>query len=446
MGRRSRDYSREIDGGEYAGMHLRDSTKDTLASSGNRDDDEIDDGQHAQFLDADTVDSEESIEAEPVEENEEWSDQGSEAEGSDEGGGYAQYIDPDDDIDEDDEEDIEVSGNDEEENSDHEEVRAFVLLNSGYITAWYIHAQWTDAEIESVPYDKLLKARRIMRRQSARSHATEEEDDDEHESIEAKRDIAKKKLREMHLSSHLSSSKPKSPQTSSSSSFLASRERKNAPAVMSSRRPVSRLRQVVKPIQNAKARDPRFDSLSAGPVNLDLHAKSYGFLPDLYQTEIKQLRDQHAKLKRTEIHHAGPRAKSQQAAEIRDQRAHVEQELRRAESRQNERTRRERERSVKADFKKENQRRVDAGLKPFFPKKAQFQEALLRKQFDEMAQGSGTGSGASLRKAMDRKRRKDAHKEKKSLDAALGGGSRTDLRPMRHFSDAPRPHKRGRRG
>ena len=215
---------------------------------------------------------------------------------------------------------------------------------------------------------------------------------------------------------------------------------------MSSRRPVSRLRQVVKPIQNAKARDPRFDSLSAGPVNLDLHAKSYGFLPDLYQTEIKQLRDQHAKLKRTEIHHAGPRAKSQQAAEIRDQRAHVEQELRRAESRQNERTRRERERSVKADFKKENQRRVDASLKPFFPKKAQFQEALLRKQFDEMAQGSGTGSSASLRKAMDRKRRKDAQKEKKSLDAALGGGSRTDLRPMRHFSDAPRPHKRGRRG
>lgn len=427
MGRRSRDYSREIDGGEYAGMHLRDSTKDTLASSGNRDDDEIDDGQHAQFLDADTVDSEESIEAEPVEENEEWSDQGSEAEGSDEGGGYAQYIDPDDDIDENDEEGMEVSGNDEEENSDHEE-------------------DTLRHEIESVPYDKLLKARRIMRRQSARGHATDEEDDNEHESIEAKRDLAKKKLREMYLSSHSSSSKPKLSPTSSSSSSLASRERKNAPAVMSSRRPVSRLRQVVKPIQNAKARDPRFDSLSAGPVNLDLHAKSYGFLPDLYQTEIKQLRDQHAKLKRTEIHHAGPRAKSQQAAEIRDQRAHVEQELRRAESRQNERTRRERERSVKADFKKENQRRVDAGLKPFFPKKAQFQEALLRKQFDEMAQGSGTGSSASLRKAMDRKRRKDAQKEKKSLDAALGGGSRTDLRPMRHFSDAPRPHKRGRRG
>ena len=47
---------------------------------------------------------------------------------------------------------------------------------------------------------------------------------------------------------------------------------------------------------------------------------------------------------------------------------------------------------------------------------------------------------------MVRKRRKDANKEKKSLDAGLVGGSRTDLRPMRHFSDAPRPHKRGRRG
>ena len=57
---------------------------------------------------------------------------------------------------------------------------------------------------------------------------------------------------------------------------------------------------------------------------------------------------------------------------------------------------------------------------------------------------NGTGSSAALRKSMDRKRRKDAQKEKKSLDSALGGGARTDL--TSHRPGGARPHKRGRRG
>ncbi|WFD28287.1 rRNA biogenesis protein rrp36 [Malassezia nana] len=157
-------------------------------------------------------------------------------------------------------------------------------------------------------------------------------------------------------------------------------------------------------------------------LNLDLHAKSYNFMPGMYQNEIQSLRSTYGKLKKMEVNHAGPRAKSEQALQIREERAKVERALRRAESQENERRRRELERSVKSDFKKENQRRVDAGLKPFFPKKQQLQEAILRKKFDHMVGSNESQSSAAMRKAMDRKRKKEAQKQKKSLDAALGGG------------------------
>ena len=87
---------------------------------------------------------------------------------------------------------------------------------------------------------------------------------------------------------------------------------------------------------------------------------------------------------------------------------------------------------------------MDSGLRPYFPKKNEFKEAVLRKQFE------GLGDSSALRKTMDRKRRKDAQKERKSLDAALGGGARTDishnLSARRVSSEGHRPHKRGRRG
>lgn len=288
-------------------------------------------------------------------------------------------------------------------------------------------------ELDAVPFNKLVKAQRQLRRSNESA-----KDEPLFADIKEKRELAKQRLREMGFQS-----KPKTTQASAAHQ-LEVRENKNAPTVMSSRRPVSRLRNVVEPIQRGKVRDPRFDSLSAGPVNLDLHAKSYSFLPGVYADEIKSLRETHSKLKRMESHHAGPRAKSEQALNIRSERAKVELALRRAESQHNERIRRERERSVKADIKRENQRRVDSGLRPYFPKKNEFKEAVLRKQFE------GLGHSSALRKTMDRKRRKDAQKERKSLDAALGGGARTDishnLSARRVSSEGHRPHKRGRRG
>ena len=293
-----------------------------------------------------------------------------------------------------------------------------------------------------------MKARRAMNT----PHEKKELDQD---TLRERREAAKQQLRSLH------SDKPKKKEASQGQhKELESREHKSAPTVMSTRRPVSRARTVVQPTQTSKHRDPRFDSLSAGPVNLDLLSKSYKFLPEMYENEIKSLKTTYDKLKRMEAHHAGPHAKSEQALRIREERKNVELALRRAESQRSERIRRESERSVKSQIKKENQRRVDAGLRPYFPKKgrcifsnsAERTAQVLRHKYDQLSnqEGNKTSSGNALKKAMERKVRNDAQKDRKSLDAALGGGSRTDITPssrgMRSTSQSGPPRKRGRRG
>lgn len=69
------------------------------------------------------------------------------------------------------------------------------------------------------------------------------------------------------------------------------KERKShsAPAVLSSKFPVGRFRQVVSMPQNPTRRDPRFDDLS-GKYHKESFNKSYAFLGDYRQAEIDRLR------------------------------------------------------------------------------------------------------------------------------------------------------------
>ncbi|KAJ2884744.1 rRNA biogenesis protein rrp36 [Coemansia aciculifera] len=80
------------------------------------------------------------------------------------------------------------------------------------------------------------------------------------------------------------------------------RDSKKKPAVMSSKRPVSRFRQVVD-ISKPQTRDPRFDSLS-GHFNEDLYEKSYGFLDRQQEEEIESLKTQMQKIKSRDPHEA----------------------------------------------------------------------------------------------------------------------------------------------
>ena len=48
-------------------------------------------------------------------------------------------------------------------------------------------------------------------------------------------------------------------------------------------------------------------------------------------------------------------------------------------------------------------------------------EEMLRTKFEHL------GNSGAVRKTMDRRMRKNTQRERKSLDAALGGGARTDI-------------------
>ncbi|KAJ2690447.1 rRNA biogenesis protein rrp36 [Coemansia spiralis] len=80
------------------------------------------------------------------------------------------------------------------------------------------------------------------------------------------------------------------------------RDNRKKPAMMSSKRPVSRFRQVVD-IAKPQTRDPRFDNLS-GHFNEDLYEKSYGFLDKQREEEIESLKAQMQKIKSRDPHEA----------------------------------------------------------------------------------------------------------------------------------------------
>lgn len=104
-----------------------------------------------------------------------------------------------------------------------------------------------------------------------------------------------------------------------------------------------------------KSRDPRFDSLS-GPVNPTLFRASYGFLREQQTSELAALR-QTAKAARTNP------AVSEEDAEK------VEAALRRMESREVERTRRERDEGALRGWKKDERGKREEGKKGFWLKK-----------------------------------------------------------------------------
>ncbi|KAJ9477008.1 Ribosomal RNA-processing protein 36 [Pseudozyma hubeiensis] len=206
---------------------------------------------------------------------------------------------------------------------------------------------------------------------------------------------------------------------------LARRSNKNAPTEVSSKRPVSRRRNVIETASN-HVRDPRFESLS-GSVNKDLFSKSYSFLPEMFKDELGTLKKTLAKLKKQEAAQAGPKAKSEQALSIREERAKVEAALRRAEGLAGERERRARESAVKGKIKSQNKERVEKGLLPFYPKKSEVKQMLLKDKYDRLSGGGNEeGKRASgqekkqLKKALERRRKKNAQKEKRDMPAGIG--------------------------
>ncbi|CEH13442.1 Uncharacterized conserved protein [Ceraceosorus bombacis] len=256
---------------------------------------------------------------------------------------------------------------------------------------------------------------------------------------------------------------------------IASRIHKHAPTEQSSRRPVSRKRQVVD-VAASRSRDPRFSALSGSTHNKALFKASYGFLRDVQASEVGDLKTTLSRLNRLERNHAGPKARSERALEIREEKRRVEEALRRAEGLENERKRREREDAVLGGYKREQRERKRAGGKTYHLTDAAKRALILQDKYARLSGGKGAnatpvgGRGvgdasaapagnadrSALRKALERRRKKNAQKERKEMpgfarDGGGGSGAASGAMSRERKREAAKiqgvhPHKRGRRG
>ncbi|CAK9838068.1 rRNA processing protein Rrp36 [Schizosaccharomyces pombe] len=168
--------------------------------------------------------------------------------------------------------------------------------------------------------------------------------------------------------------------------------KKHAPQELSSKKPVSRFREVISEPKKF-TRDPRFDSLS-GNLSKDKVKKNYGFLNEYRVSEIQQLRDE-LKI-----------CKDQERAES------IRQTLKSLLSKMERHLEEERAERVMHEFRAQEKERVKEGKKPFYLKRNE-QKKLI--QMDKYKSMEGT---KALDKYIEKKRRRRAQKEKKHLPRA----------------------------
>lgn len=166
------------------------------------------------------------------------------------------------------------------------------------------------------------------------------------------------------------------------------RTSKHAPTEVSSKVAVSRRREILT-LPKLEARDPRFLPLS-GPLDPEKTKKAYSFLDSYRDDEMAELK------------------KAIKEAKDADSKEKLKQALKVMESRKKTNMRKDREQEVLARHKKEEKEKVKAGKKPFYLKKAELHKKVLVDEFKGM-------KCAKLDRAIERRRKKIASKEKKNL-------------------------------
>ena len=174
------------------------------------------------------------------------------------------------------------------------------------------------------------------------------------------------------------------------------RSSKHAPAEMSSKKAVSRKREVV-PVTKREYRDPRFEPL-AGKVDEARIREAYSFLDDYRDDEMKELRNVIKTTKDDEAKEKLKRALSSM------------------ESRKKVQLRKDKEKEILDQHRKEEKELVKQGKKPFYLKKSEQKKRLLLDQY-------GSLKGKQLDRVIERRRKKVEGKEKKKMPFARRGAS-----------------------
>ncbi|KAK6951951.1 hypothetical protein Daesc_006476 [Daldinia eschscholtzii] len=190
------------------------------------------------------------------------------------------------------------------------------------------------------------------------------------------------------------SKRHKDPRSESKSKpSLPHRTNKHAPTEQSSKRQVTRRREVVssnKPV----ARDPRFSAAVQGrPIDEERLRRAYGFLDEYRDSEMAQLREAAKKTKDAAAKEELKRALASMEGKKKAQQA------------------REAERKLLEEHRRREKELVKQGKKPFYLKRSEQKKKLLVDRFASL-------KGKQVDRVIERRRKKLASKERRDMPMA----------------------------
>lgn len=166
------------------------------------------------------------------------------------------------------------------------------------------------------------------------------------------------------------------------------RSSKHAPTEISSKKAVSRKREVV-PVPKREFRDPRFEPLS-GFVDEAKVRVAYSFLDEYREDEIKELKS------------------AIKTARDEDAKDKLKRALMSMESKKKAQMRKQKEQEILDNHRKAEKELVKQGKQPFYLKKAEQKKRVLLDQF-------GGLKGRKLDHVIERRRKKQEGREKKKM-------------------------------
>ncbi|KAH8701204.1 hypothetical protein GQ44DRAFT_632344 [Phaeosphaeriaceae sp. PMI808] len=271
------------------------------------------------------------------------------------------------------------------------------------------------AQMSRVSFGALAKAQEVMSKDRS-ANRKRKRGDDASKSQEDKLEALRERLRQIKAEKMANGAKPskKAPgskkskvmhndesdeanekhvdsQDSDSDGAPKARSSKHAPAVQSSKRMVSRKRQVVD-VKKPVFRDPRFDHMGGAAPDDNTLGNRYSFLNDYRVSEIAELRGTIKKTKNE------------------GEKEGLKKKLLSMESQQKTREAKEKQQDVVRDHKKKEKEMIKQGKQPFFLKKSEQKKLALIDRFQNM-------KSKQRDKVIERRRKKVTSKERRNMPA-----------------------------
>ncbi|KAL0631735.1 rRNA biogenesis protein rrp36 [Maublancomyces gigas] len=170
------------------------------------------------------------------------------------------------------------------------------------------------------------------------------------------------------------------------------RSSKHAPQEITSKRAVTRRREIVAPILTAatQPRDPRFDDAVKGVFDERVFKKNYGFLEDYREDEMKALKQEMTKTKDE------------------GRKEELKKMVVSMQSKKQQQERKDRTVELVREHKKKEREAIKQGKKPFYLKKAEQKKMLLMDKYSKLNE-------KQLDKVVEKKRKRKAQKEHKNI-------------------------------